>query len=164
MARISYVDPARITDPELAEDMEFSRRYGTPRPETQAIRFHVPTVAKAFTTFDRFFCSILCSTFPNREYMHAAQSYGAKDNSYPPQLGYNDALTSYGKVTKLTPKDSNAWFQYAQTAQQTGNYPAAVTGYKRYLKLNPASTSKAQIEQLIKQLSPAAAAPAKKTK
>ena len=48
MARISYVDPATITDPELAEDMEFSRRYGTPRPETQAIRFHVPAVAKAF--------------------------------------------------------------------------------------------------------------------
>src|SRR5919198_4072252 len=48
MARISYVDPSTITDPELAEDMEFSRRYGTPRPETQAIRFHVPAVAKAF--------------------------------------------------------------------------------------------------------------------
>ena len=48
MARISYVDPATITDPELAEDMEFSRRYGTPRPETQAIRFNVPAVAKAF--------------------------------------------------------------------------------------------------------------------
>jgi hypothetical protein len=48
MARISYVDPATITDPELAADMEFSRRYGTPRPETQAIRFHVPSVAKAF--------------------------------------------------------------------------------------------------------------------
>ena len=48
MARISYVDPATITDPELAEDMEHSRRYGMPRPETQAIRFHVPAVAKAF--------------------------------------------------------------------------------------------------------------------
>ena len=48
MARISYVDPASITDPELAADMEHSRRYGTPRPETQAIRFHVPAVAKAF--------------------------------------------------------------------------------------------------------------------
>ena len=48
MARISYVDPASITDPELADDMEFSRLYGTPRPETQAIRFHVPAVAKAF--------------------------------------------------------------------------------------------------------------------
>jgi hypothetical protein len=48
VARISYVDPASITDPELAADMEHSRRYGTPRPETQAIRFHVPAVAKAF--------------------------------------------------------------------------------------------------------------------
>ena len=48
VARISYIDPAAITDPELAADMEDSRRYGTPRPETQAIRFHVPDVAKAF--------------------------------------------------------------------------------------------------------------------
>jgi hypothetical protein len=48
VARISYVDPAALTDPELAADMEDSRLYGTPRPETQAIRFHVPNVAKAF--------------------------------------------------------------------------------------------------------------------
>ncbi len=48
MARISYIDPDTIVDPELAADMEDSRRYGTPRPETQAIRFHVPDVAKAF--------------------------------------------------------------------------------------------------------------------
>jgi hypothetical protein len=34
VARISYVDPASIADPELAADMEHSRRYGTPRPET----------------------------------------------------------------------------------------------------------------------------------
>jgi phospholipase C len=39
--------------------------------------------AKAFTTYDRFFCSILASTYPNREYMHAAQSYGNKDNTLP---------------------------------------------------------------------------------
>ena len=48
VARISYIDPGAIDDPELAADMEDSRRYGTPRPETQAIRFHVPAVAKAF--------------------------------------------------------------------------------------------------------------------
>ena len=48
MARISYVDLAAIDDPELVSDMEHSRLYGTPRPETQAIRFHVPAVAKAF--------------------------------------------------------------------------------------------------------------------
>jgi len=48
VARISYIDPTAIEDPELAQDMEDSRLYGTPRPETQAIRFHVPDVAKAF--------------------------------------------------------------------------------------------------------------------
>jgi hypothetical protein len=48
VARISYIDPDSISDPELAQDMEDSRLYGTPRPETQAVRFHVPDVAKAF--------------------------------------------------------------------------------------------------------------------
>jgi phospholipase C len=47
------------------------------------------SAAKTFTTCDRFFCSLLASTFPNREYMHAAQSYGMKDNSFPPQAGYS---------------------------------------------------------------------------
>ena len=43
----------------------------------------IPAVARAFTTFDRFFCSLLASTYPNREYMHAAQSYGMIDNTLP---------------------------------------------------------------------------------
>ncbi len=49
MARISYVDPASLADPELVEYIESARRYGTPRPETQSIRSHVPAVAKAFS-------------------------------------------------------------------------------------------------------------------
>jgi phospholipase C len=49
------------------------------------------SVARSFTMCDRFFCSLLGSTFPNREYMHAAQSYGQIDNSYPPQGGYPTA-------------------------------------------------------------------------
>lgn len=49
MARISYVDPATLTDPELVADLDRARRYGTPRPETQSIRSHVPAVAKAFS-------------------------------------------------------------------------------------------------------------------
>jgi phospholipase C len=54
-----------------------------------------PQVAKAFTAFDRFFCSLLSSTYPNREYMHAGQSYGKIDNSLPVsasgQLGFPDS-------------------------------------------------------------------------
>jgi len=49
MARISYVDPTTLTDPELIDDLDRARRYGTPRPETQSIRSHVPAVAKAFS-------------------------------------------------------------------------------------------------------------------
>lgn len=49
MARISYIDIDTVDDPELLGYMEHSRQYGTPRPETQAVRFHVPAVAKAFS-------------------------------------------------------------------------------------------------------------------
>jgi phospholipase C len=44
--------------------------------------------AQAFTTFDHFHCSLMGSTLPNREYMHAAQSYGIRDNALPPETSY----------------------------------------------------------------------------
>ena len=49
MARISYIDPASLTDPELVAYLEHARQFGTPRPETQSIRNHVPAVAKGFS-------------------------------------------------------------------------------------------------------------------
>jgi phospholipase C len=63
------------------------------------------SAAKTFTTCDRFFCSILASTFPNREYMHAAQSYGAIDNSFPPQLGYNTGFPDSTIFAALSAKN-----------------------------------------------------------
>lgn len=48
MARISYVDESTLRDPELIRYLDEARRIGTPRPETQSIRTHVPAVAKAF--------------------------------------------------------------------------------------------------------------------
>ncbi|TMC73748.1 MAG: hypothetical protein E6J13_03300 [Chloroflexi bacterium] len=56
MARISYVDVDKLEDAELRGYMEQARRFGTPRPETQAIRSHVPAVARAFSrAWDRIF-------------------------------------------------------------------------------------------------------------
>jgi len=80
------------------------------------------------------------------------------------QLAYSNAVSSYGQVTRITPDDPDAWFQLAQTAQQSGDYTQAVKGYKKYLALNPTSTSKSQIEALIKQLQPAAAASSNQNK
>jgi hypothetical protein len=48
VARIAYADPATL-DEELRAELERSRRVGTPRPETTAIRARVPQVARAFS-------------------------------------------------------------------------------------------------------------------
>jgi hypothetical protein len=56
VARISYVEVGKLDDVELRGYMEQARRFGTPRPETQAIRSHVPAVARAFSrAWDRIF-------------------------------------------------------------------------------------------------------------
>ena len=41
----------------------------------------IPHAADAFTLYDRWFCSIMASTYPNRHYQLAAQNGGQKSNS-----------------------------------------------------------------------------------
>ena len=48
MARISYIDPATIDDPDIRDFIEEAERIGTPRPEIQLIRAHVPAVIRSF--------------------------------------------------------------------------------------------------------------------
>ena len=45
---ISYVDPATITDKAMLAEFERCAREGTPRPESQAVRAHVPAVFWSF--------------------------------------------------------------------------------------------------------------------
>ncbi len=49
MARIPYPDLTQIDDPEVKAALDRARQFGTPRPESQAIRAHVPAVLKSFT-------------------------------------------------------------------------------------------------------------------
>src|SRR6185312_4613633 len=46
--RISYIDPATVEDPAMLAEFERCAREGTPRPESQAVRAHVPAVFWAF--------------------------------------------------------------------------------------------------------------------
>ncbi len=46
--RISYVDPATVTDPAMIAEFERCAREGTPRPESQAVRAHVPATFWSF--------------------------------------------------------------------------------------------------------------------
>jgi alkylhydroperoxidase family enzyme len=45
---ISYIDPATMKDAAMLAELERCRSYGTPRPESQAIRAHVPAVFWSF--------------------------------------------------------------------------------------------------------------------
>lgn len=46
--RISYVDPSTITDERMLAELDRCRREGTPRPESQAVRAHVPACFWSF--------------------------------------------------------------------------------------------------------------------
>lgn len=46
--RIRYIDSASISDPRMVEEFARARREGTPRPESHAIRAHVPAVFWSF--------------------------------------------------------------------------------------------------------------------
>lgn len=45
----------------------------------------IPHAADAFTLYDRWFCSIMASTYPNRHYQWGAQNGGQKSNKLPPE-------------------------------------------------------------------------------
>jgi len=47
--RISYYPVEKLEDPELRGYLEHAARYGTPRPESQAVRAHVPAVLRSLS-------------------------------------------------------------------------------------------------------------------
>jgi phospholipase C len=55
--------------------------------EADALPF-VSRLAREFTVFDRWHASVLGPTFPNRAYLHSAQSGDYKGNTFPPATGY----------------------------------------------------------------------------
>jgi len=49
----------------------------------------IHAAGKAFTVYDRFFCSLMASTWPNRYYKWSAQSGGRMDNTPPVETAGN---------------------------------------------------------------------------
>jgi phospholipase C len=43
-------------------------------------------IVQDFTAFDRYFTSWMGNTYPNRYYMHSAQTHGIDNNDFPPQF------------------------------------------------------------------------------
>jgi len=49
-------------------------------------------LTRRFTVCDRYHCSLLGPTYPNREYLLSAQSGGLKSNFFPQEVGYPDGF------------------------------------------------------------------------
>jgi alkylhydroperoxidase family enzyme len=135
--RISYVDPATIRDPAMLAEFERCRREGTPRPESQAVRAHVPAVFWSFANSwrDVFhhgvadhaikeLCrlyvsrSVLCEFCGNQRSIKAAKSGIAEDDvrdliNFESSSRYNErqkaALAYAEAITWDLPTDDAFW-------------------------------------------------------
>jgi len=115
--RISYVDPSTIKDPAMIAEFERCAREGTPRPESQAIRAHVPATFWSFanTWRDVFkngvadhkikeLCriyvsrSVLCEFCGNQRSIKAAKS-GLKEDDYSDLINF-ESSTRYDERQK----------------------------------------------------------------
>src|SRR5665213_789500 len=107
--RISYVDPAVVNDPAMTAEFERCAREGTPRPESQAIRAHVPATFWSFanTWRDVFkngvadhnikeLCriyvsrSVLCEFCGNQRSIKAAKA-GLKEDDYSDLINFESS-------------------------------------------------------------------------
>jgi phospholipase C len=58
---------------------------------------------REFTVFDRFYCSLMASTWPNRYYNWSAQSGGRRDNTPPAETLGNQWETLFDRALKSNP-------------------------------------------------------------
>ena len=58
----------------------------------------IHAAARKYTLYDRYFCSLLASTWPNRYYKWSAQSGGRKDNTPPFSTGGNQWETIFDRA------------------------------------------------------------------
>jgi phospholipase C len=63
----------------------------------------IHAAGKAFQVYDRFHCSLMGPTWPNRYYKWSAQSGGRRDNSPPVQTGGNQWETLFDRALKSNP-------------------------------------------------------------
>jgi tetratricopeptide (TPR) repeat protein len=67
---------------------------------------------------------------------------------------YQAAVSTYGQITALTPKDATAFFDWASVATQAGDTNTALLAFTRYLQLAPDSPDASAVRAWIKANTP----------
>ena len=87
-------------------------------------------LAQNFAIADRFFCSVLGPTFPNRSYLLAGTSFGhlTTSDSFPPP-GSGGYKPTTGTIFDLLEKNGVSWADYFSDVPQGGSFrPFGATG------------------------------------
>jgi phospholipase C len=69
-------------------------------------------LAREFTLCDDYYCSVMGPTFPNREYMHSAQSGGLKDNRLPNEVPGMETGFTWPTIWDLCTVNDVPWGYY----------------------------------------------------
>ena len=146
--RISYVQPSTVTDEKMLAEFDRCAREGTPRPESQAIRAHVPAVFWSFANSwrDVFkngvadhaikeLCriyvsrSVLCEFCGNQRSMKAAKAGVVEDDyrdliNFESSTRYSDkqkaALAYAEAITWDLPASDELWARLHTAFQRAG--------------------------------------------
>jgi Flp pilus assembly protein TadD len=78
------------------------------------------------------------------------------------QDSFRKAGETYDRLAAVAPRDPNVQLELAQTAQQSGDIPKAITAYEKFLELAPDDPTAPIVKQQIQQLK-ASQAPAQDT-
>ena len=92
---------------------------------------------------------------PITQAVQSQTTTAASDAQGKATTAYQQALTTYLQLTKVTPKDVSVRIEAAQTAEAARNYRVAIQNYEKAAQLDPAQAS--QLRARIKQLQPFAA-------
>jgi phospholipase C len=87
------------------------------------------SMASVFPIADRYFCSVLGQTFPNRRYLMAATSMGMINDTVPDPFGYPKNGTIFDRLHNA----GVTWRDYFSTLPTLGLFPRLLVKYPGHL-------------------------------
>jgi tetratricopeptide (TPR) repeat protein len=97
----------------------------------------------------------------NPTYTNASQTASAKLSALGQKAtsSFSSSVVDFERATKLSPRNASYLLQLATAARSSGNTAVELNALQKYLKVDPSSPLKHQIEKQIKALPPSAGTP-----
>ena len=104
---------------------------------------------RRFSTFDRYFCSVMSSTYPNREYLHSCQ--GIRNNDFPPETGNPEWMAGFDWpcIWDTLTERGVTWAYYFSNLPVTGLWGPRYLHGTRHISNYYADAAAGQLPQVV---------------